>query len=376
MIVAVELASNEWEHEESNQGMLKLISECSRDKIYFAASHDHIEVIKKLGIPEKVLCHEIEVLKRQCAWDWTYKDIYVRMFAGILENFQLSKSDKVFVLTTTKTLMAAAVEANRTYGVDLFFLEHANLEDALKEKNENAENTEVNVINQTAELENTHFLAYSPYIKSKMKGILTPKAINKFHFIYCPISDDVVEPNTKKDCLTIGVYGACFNNTFRELLKMMYDRKGMERQNFLVLRRCNINNMDYRYLFPSKGIEMHQSLGGFTRKEILNYVKQMDWILLPYPPNLYQVSVSGILVEALGFEKPILALSNSIVNWYNQQPIGIVRDSMEELCDVILQQSELCNQEKYRQYQKNMNLIKVKGRQENKAVMKRLLEEA
>lgn len=375
MIVLVELASNKWEHEESNQGMIKLIAECSQEMICFVAAHDHIEVIKRLGIPEEVLCCEIEVLKRQCAWNWFYKDIYAKMFGDILEEFRLSKLDKVFVLTTTKTLMAAAVEANKKYGAHLFFLEHANLEEALKEENEEVESTEAYVINETAELENTHFLSYSPYIKSKLKNILTSKAIDKFHFLYCPISDDVVGTDMKHESLTIGVYGACFNDTFRELLKTMYNKNGMAGQNFLVLRTCGINNMDYRYLFPPKGIEMYQSLNGFTREAILYYIKKMDWILLPYPKNLYQVSVSGILVEALGFEKPVLALSNSIVKWYNQRPIGIVRDSVEELCEVILQRNELCDKEKYKQYQRNMCLIKTEGKQKNRKVMKMLLQE-
>lgn len=373
MIIVAEIRSNYWDHEKSNRGMLKLISECSRQTVHFVASHNHIQVIKGLGIPKSVICHEIDVINPECAYVWAHKSEYRQIIENILNKFGLSENDKMFILTATRTIISAAVEANMKYGAEMFFLEHATLENVLHDRHEEGL-SEAEAINQAAEIDNTHFLVYSPYAKSRLQGLLTPKAIDKISFLHHPILDDPISNNSGAG-LTIGVYGASCNSTFSRMLKMLYNKNGMDGQTFLVIRRCDTNHMDYRYMFPTRGVEMHQALDGVSREALVKYIERMDWILIPYLENQYQVSMSGILSEAIGYEKPVLALNSPIIRWYNQRPIGIVKNSLEELCEQILGHRELENKEKYEMYKTNMRHMRLKGEQENKNVMKNLLKE-
>lgn len=68
-----------------------------------------------------------------------------------------------------------------------------------------------------------------------------------------------------------------------------------------------------------------------------NYVSQMDYILFTYPLNSYRLTASGAALEAIWWEKPIIALKNHYLSYLFSKygRLGILFDTIDELADYI-----------------------------------------
>ena len=190
--------------------------------------------------------------------------------------------------------------------------------------------------------------------------------MHSFRFLHLPVRQTIEKKDTKDDAITIGVYGACVNANFKKMLLRLNEKQLLNKVKFLILNRSTLDGLDYRYKYPTKGIEIHQTINGFSRDAKLQYISKMDWILLPYDKEQYRVSMSGILADAIQFQIPILALDSPIIEYYNDEHIGIVEKDIESLCDIIRELDAIQNGILYANYLDNLKRLKDRMYEENK----------
>ena len=101
----------------------------------------------------------------------------------------------------------------------------------------------------------------------------------------------------------------------------------------------------------------------------------MDWILLPYDSSEYRVSMSGILADAIGFEKPFLGLNSPILEYYNNKakPIGVIKNTTEELAAYIANELPMLSKGAYNKYVESQGKMKQIVADENVRLIKRIV---
>ena len=368
MIVCVELQFDGENHEDCNSGIIRLLCESSGEEIYVVAGSLHIAALKKVGIPERVNFVPEDIPPWRYAEQEDKEEIYHALLIKMVNELHITSHDKLFILSSPKAITTAVLKIVNFYRISCFFIEHANLDGMLREQFEDhLQYSYKNIINKIGESEYAKILTYSPYAKDKVKGTLSDNTRHKMYFINHPVDDCREKDKESYGNRTIGVYGACVNEIFREMLKKMDLNKGYD---FLVLRRASIDRLDYKYIFPD-GIEMHQRTGMFSYEERLEYIKRMGWILMPYDQTMYRVSMSGILADAIRYERPIIALNSPIIEWYNKQgPIGIVAENIEELVNKL--EPGFLNT-KYIHFINNIKTLKDNMMKENRKLMREIL---
>ena len=87
---------------------------------------------------------------------------------------------------------------------------------------------------------------------------------------------------------------------------------------------------------------------------------QIDYALFTYKLNSYKYTASGALIDAINFEKPIIALSNDYVKSYFDiyGNIGYLCNSYEELKNKIITITKNFPKEEYEIQVKNIQNIK------------------
>lgn len=86
-----------------------------------------------------------------------------------------------------------------------------------------------------------------------------------------------------------------------------------------------------------------------------NYVNKMDYILFTYPIDSYKLTASGAILEAIWWQKPIIALKNEYFNYLFSKygELGILCDSVDELAKIIIN-IKSCFQPRISLYKKNL----------------------
>lgn len=376
MIVLAELRFMDWEHEDCNGGMIRLISQIASEEVYFVAHKTHIDAIKKIGMPDNVKCREIEFEKFLLPQRREQEIQRKQLVEKIIRDLKLGKNDKVFFLSSAMTIMNAAIDANMQHNIPFYFIMHADLDGVLSEACLNGdEYNYTSIIERAGQCEFSHFIVFNPFAKEKLKGFLSDCVLRKMFFLHLPMYGEKVYHEIGNKSV-IGIYGACVNSkNFIPILKRLQAVKYEDYLIFEIHRRIPaVNQMDYSYKFPKRGTKVRQFVWGFTGEERHKFFSRLDWILLPYDGGTYQTSMSGILADAIAYEKPILALNSQIIKWYNQKPIGIVADSVEALCEIMYNDVGLNNSRKYAEYCHNITTVKKETEIENIRIMQHILK--
>lgn len=367
MIVFAELRAKGWEHEEFNSGLIHLISKVASEEICVIAHKNHIEALKKVGMPEDVKYMEVDFDTLAYPQSRESEPCRKQLMEKAIVELGLTEKDKIFVLTALKVVMNAVVDANEAYHIPLYFFLHDDLKELLMENFRLYENEDSfkEILERAGKYDFSHFFTFNPFVKDKLKGILSDRTLDKFAFLNLPMYGKEM-PVQQNDKSVIGVYGACVNANFMTILKKLKNTHFEENIVFDVNRRYSaLNSLDYTFRFPRKGLRMHQSVKGFSREKRLEFISHMDWILLPYDSQMYQISMSGILADAIIYEKPILALNSEIIKWYDREPIGIMVDSIDELCEFLCSGKVSPYNEKYNDYLENMKQLKIRLEKDN-----------
>ena len=117
----------------------------------------------------------------------------------------------------------------------------------------------------------------------------------------------------------------------------------------------------FKYLQNSQYVDpKHVSNSMVSDYERNKLLVQIDYALFTYKLNSYKYTASGALIDAINFEKPIIALSNDYVKSYFDiyGNIGYLCNSYEELKNKIITITKNFPKEEYEIQVKNIQNIK------------------
>lgn len=369
MIICVELFYDGHIHEECNSGMIRLIAQHTDDEIYVVAGSEHIAALKEMGIPQKVHFIPVIVPHFLLGEKKENEELYFCLLHETVRQLGVTAGDKIFVMYSSKAITMAMLRIADLYKTSSFFIEHSNLECLLREETEQGTYTYKNIINKVGKSKSAYIISFSPYANELLKDIISPEANKKLYFINHPVDGTPLKHEQKaENCSVIGVYGACVNSNFHSVLKRMYKNRNYI---FQVLRKTSLEGLDATYMFPNN-VELHQKVNIFSFDEQKKYLERMDWILLPYSQSTYHIRMSGILADAIHFERPVIALKFPIIDWYNRKrTIGIVEPTIERLVER-LERDRI--EEQYEYYVNNIRQLKRDMDIENNILMRKILD--
>ncbi|MFH6994874.1 hypothetical protein [Flavobacterium sp. FlaQc-48] len=124
-------------------------------------------------------------------------------------------------------------------------------------------------------------------------------------------------------------------------------------------------------LFNGSGIELSSNSSALlNRDDFNNRVNELDYILFFYPKNSYNITASGAIMDAINFEKPILALKNAYFQ-YVFKKYGSFGFLFENINDMVLKVEDLSNNKSL----PNIDFISLKNKFTPEALSTQLLNE-
>ena len=380
MIVVCELQFSNWGHEECNCGVLNLLANAfSNERICFFGEEGHIKCLREIGLAARIDCNEITIKDLSCAWHKGYELFYRDAIKSVLKQSNISKDDFLFFLASPNALLSAFLAIAKNADFKTFFIQHANMDWLLQEgKGRDFGYSSVDLLDSTKDFPNVKFIAYNPYCRKSLGKILNNEVLNKFCFLNHAPSVNNGYPILNGNVIKIGVYGACQRSMlFFDLLRVLHEKYRNEvlgKIEFNVIKAADMHNLDCSFLYPKFCI-VKQTLNGFSRAQKERFVNQMDWILLPYDSSEYRVSMSGILADAIGFEKPFLGLNSPILEYYNNkaEPIGVIKNTTEELAAYIANELPMLSKDAYNKYVESQRKMKQIVADENVRLIKKMV---
>jgi hypothetical protein len=102
---------------------------------------------------------------------------------------------------------------------------------------------------------------------------------------------------------------------------------------FSVAGSTNLNQV----VFQDSGVDCIMSEDLLDDKEYKSRMEKADYFVLLHNPELYKYIYSGVLLDAIKYQKPIIAIRNSVFEefFYKYGDIGYLLDSMLEVKDLI-----------------------------------------
>ena len=323
MIVLLEPICCGWVHEEVNAGMLKLVDECTDDKIIYIGEKEQVRCISKLYKSHKI-CYQyytdlIEGTEVDC-----YKSIFY--YYKLIENIIVKRRPtEIIILGAYRPCILAAVIQAKIHRRKKFIV----VLHGMVEENKGKSNSYRNLFRLSETCNNLSFLTFSPHCSNKYWGLDN----NKIMFIHHPYIKADVKRNGcrlhKKKI--IGIIGACANPKAKTLIAQM-----------------NAMHLEFPYEFyimsrfgdKFRGIENVKVIGlSSERLEMEKQMQDMDCILLLYDKSEYTVSASGVLWDAISNEVFCFMLNSPYFEYYKEYVSGIVVDNLnemkEKLCEFI-----------------------------------------
>lgn len=210
---------------------------------------------------------------------------------------------------------------------------------------------------------NLKYIVYGQSIKENaIKKI--PSLKDKMSSIPHPYLWDSIQNETNVDNkIGLGIIGRCHAfKTIPILKRLCEDLKNKPNKNFELLFSGYIDDEQfYEYLNRLDFIYEDSLSRTRTPDEVRNkIINKMTYALFTYNFGSYKYTASGAVMDALNFEKPIIALSNDYIKSYFEKygNIGYLCNSYEELLEKV---SSVINNFPKEEYElQKINLKKVK----------------
>lgn len=185
---------------------------------------------------------------------------------------------------------------------------------------------------------NITFCVLGESILRNVKEILPLEASSHFAYFDHPyIYQEIMKKEKKNDVINIGMVG-----TFSE-------NKGASDFLWLVRQFTNYKNMKFSVTgtittkleeLKKMGVSLPLNPGQkqVPRKEFLDRLKELDFLLFLYPLDSYKLTASGAIMDAIEWGIPILAIKNDyFCNMFeNYGSFGYLVNNKYELKDVII----------------------------------------
>lgn len=149
-------------------------------------------------------------------------------------------------------------------------------------------------------------------------------------------------------------------------LKMLLQKlKEKECKNFKISLIGHIRNrITEEYLLDVLNldfVEYKRKVNEFISKELRDSLEeQTDYNIYTYNSDGYKLTASGAFMDAVNFEKPIIAIKNDFFEYYFNKygNIGYLCDSIDDMVEIILQIVNKPPKDEYIIQQKNIKILK------------------
>lgn len=339
MIVTYEPQCRGLEHAEINAAFLIFLTKAKEGiPILFYGNEDHISSVKRniqaLGFPEYIPAISWintpttdpteNIVKRFC--------IELYNFYRVYRNSQ--KQSKIFtliLLSATSTTLIGVKLVEKMINAKIFIVLHGILE-SIKEKPKG-------IIKQLAWFRNflslranskICYIATAEFIKNNVIReipLLKDKILNvEFPYIYPKTTENnkqleitnngKIKSKIVITCAGVGSFKKGTNNFF--ILAQTLNEKYSHLVNFVYAGRIADNELKEQIPLC---VEIHTDNNMLQPYEYQQLILQTDYLIFFYPANTYKFGVSGVFLDALKYEIPIIAIENDFFN-YCQKKIG------------------------------------------------------
>lgn len=215
---------------------------------------------------------------------------------------------------------------------------------------------------------NLKYIVYGESIKKNVIKIiptLNPYIQAVPHpYLYKKIKENNILINNK---INFGVIGLSSNRKNIPYLKKLIDKlMQVDNNNFNIIFSGRILDEDfYRSLLTLKFVQQNSlSTKVISNDKRNSLISCMDYSLCTYQYNSYKLIASGAFMDAINFEKPLIAINNDYISqyFYRYGNIGYLLDSYEEFEKKIL---DIINNFPYDEYKLQVSNIKKIKAQEN-----------
>ena len=178
---------------------------------------------------------------------------------------------------------------------------------------------------------NFQFIFLSKHIEKNYRSKIGNTLNIDFRSILIPYKFDKISEKGKFENLTFGTIGkGDLDMTFKILEKH-------PNLDFSIIRAIDTNRFTS---FPN--CKYFNQTNRLTRNQIEEEIKKVDYLLFFYSQDSYTLSMSGALVDAINYLKPIIFLKNECISYYNNlYEIGIKCEDLEDMLQKINSQEKL-----------------------------------
>lgn len=387
-MLIIEFMKDNFEHLDCNAGILaQILSHAAQEPIHIFCGDSHFKNLKqKLNnyqVNTSKLIHHKIIPIGKIIRDYSHFIYQLKIIKNIVDfSIKNNESNILFLYTTPFSLYFLKVFCTIYKSINIKTIIHSELEKIdLKEYLLNTPKNKFQVffyvllfgIRNPLKLPTPKNLKYVVYGKSIKKNLIKilPEIENSVIDIPLPtLYDNNIAPKSIDIPLKFGVIGQCSkaknSSTISKLLKELTEIKV---KNFQIIFTGYITDkllfkdlQDSQYVDPK-----HVSNSMVSDDERNKLLAQIDYALFTYKLNSYKYTASGALIDAINFEKPIIALSNDYVKSYFDiyGNIGYLCNSYEELKNKIITITKNFPQEEYEVQVKNIQNIKNKENLKN-----------
>jgi hypothetical protein len=329
-------------HEKINLGFILNTLEFSK-KINFIADQSHIETLQRQlpeSINKKINYYSIELPKKH------YKILSIWHYFKIFKSLKsiLKETDKIILLSFFSWNLIGLklfLLFNPSRDKRFFFICHGVLEflydlksfkrfkKYLKSKNIHVLLTKLSI--SLFSKGNFQFIFLSKHIEKNFRSKIGNTLNIDFRSMLIPYKFDEISKKGKVENLTFGTIGkGDLNATFKVLEKH-------PNLDFSIIRAIDTNRFTS---FPN--CKFFNQKNRLTREQIEEEIKKVDYLLYFYSEDSYTLSMSGALVDAINYLKPIIFLKNECISYYNNlYEIGIECKDLKDMLQKISSQKQL-----------------------------------
>ncbi|MBS5861587.1 hypothetical protein KID03_09190 [bacterium] len=380
-MLVIEFMKDNFEHLDCNAGILaQILSHAEQEPIHIFCGDSHFKNLKQkldnYQINTSKLVHHKIIPIGKIIRDYSHFTHQLKIIKNIVDfSIKNNESNILFLYTTPFSLYFLKVFCTIYKSINIKTIIHSELEKIdLKEYLSNTPKNKFQVffyvllfgIRNPLKLptpKNLKYVVYGKSIKNNLIKIL-PEIENSVIDIPLPtLYNYNIAPKSIAVPLKFGVIGQCSkaknSSTISKLLKELTE---MKVENFQIVFTGYITDeLLFKYLQNSQYVDpKHVSNSMVSDYERNKLLAQIDYALFTYKLNSYKYTASGALIDAINFEKPIIALSNDYVKSYFDiyGNIGYLCNSYEELKNKIITITKSFPKEEYEIQVKNIQNIK------------------
>jgi hypothetical protein len=202
-----------------------------------------------------------------------------------------------------------------------------------------------------------HYVVLAPHIEERLKQFV-PRVSGYVSFIDLPyfFSDDVSPEPFAGDAIRFGSYGIGSlekgTDNFFRLAEEVHSAKTTYKPTFTQIGRIDERLKDV----PHGSVQVPSPDVPLDREAYERYSRCIDYGLFFHRPGTYELRMSGAMLDAFSFIKPIIALKSPLSEYYFQKmgDIGYLCENYDAVRDTVLGILDRRPTDRYRQQQETI----------------------